>query len=402
MSPTPDNTVRLAALPNLLKSFRDIRTLRMAFQLAFIAVVIFIGVVLVNNTRRGLDRIGLVPSFSFLNQTSNVQIDEGLTPSPHSAQDTFAHAFLLGIVNTMRVVVVGLVFTSILGLLVGIARLSSNWLVRNLAVVFIEIVQNTPLLIQLIFLYSVVFLALPPVRDAVTLPGPIFLSVRGLAHPGLVPTGSATAVYTILLIGGVIGSVMLFRRRNEEEQRTGERRYSAELATGLFFLIAVTGWIILQPYLISMPERLGPRYIETSGVIVSPEFTAIVVGLVLYTSAFVAEIVRSGIQAVPNGQWEAARAQGFTYFQTLRLIILPQALRVMVPPLTNQYLNLVKNSSLAGVVGFADVFGVGKTALDSGQTVPVVILVMGIYLVIDLTVAFLMDKVNQRVQLKTR
>lgn len=399
MSPTPGTTVRLAALP---KPLRDIRTLRMALQLAFIAVILLVGIVLVTNTQRGLARIGLVPSFDFLNQTSNVQIDEGLTPAPHSAQDTFGHAFLLGVVNTMRVVVVGLIFTTLLGLTVGVARLSSNWLVRNLAVVFIEIAQNTPLLIQLIFLYSVVFLALPPVRDAVTLPGPVYLSVRGLALPGLVPTGTGTAIYTLLLIAGVVGSVILFRQRNDQQQRTGERTYAAELAIGLILLVAVIGWIVLQPYLISLPQRTGPRYIETAGVIVSPEFTAIVVGLVLYTSAFVAEIVRSGIQAVPNGQWEAARAQGFTYFQTLRMIILPQALRVMIPPLTNQYLNLIKNSSLAGVVGFADVFGVGKTALDSGQTVPVVILVMGIYLTIDLIVAFFMDKVNQRVQLKTR
>ncbi len=308
---------------------------------------------------------------------------------------------MVGIVNTLRAVVVGLIGTTILGLIVGVARLSSNWLTRTLSLIFIEIMQNTPLLLQLIFLYAGVFLALPPARESIQLPGPSYLSVRGLATPALIPTTNIT-LWTVIVLGAVILGVTLYRRLRKQGLESGARTYAFEIGLLIPVITLLVATALFAPYTVSYPEIIGPRYAPGAGSVVSPEYVAIVVGLILYTGAYTAEVVRSGIQSVSQGQWEAARSQGFSYFQTLRLIILPQALRVMIPPLTNQYLNLIKNSSLAGVVGFADVFGVGKTALESGQTVPVVIIVMLIYLVMDLTTAFVMNILNQRVQIKAR
>lgn len=381
--------------------WRDIRFLRAIGQGIFLIVVILVGFILVNNTNRGLKKAGLTFSFDYLSTPSNVQIDEGLLP--HSRTDTYAHAFLVGLLNTMRVIILGLALATLLGLTMGVARLSSNWLIRTLATVYIEIMQNTPLLVQLVFLYSGVFLALPGVKQSITLPGPVYLSNRGLAMPALLGTAT-TGTWLIVIVVGFMVGIVVWRSRRRIQIETGRRTYALEIGLGIILLVAGMAWFILPtpPITISLPRITGFRYADAEGTIVSPEFVAIVVGLVLYTGAFIAEIVRAGIQSVPNGQWEAARAQGFNYFQILRLVIIPQALRVSIPPLTNQYLNLIKNSSLGGAVGFADVFGVGKTALDSGQAVAVMITVMLIYLVLDLTTAFLMNNLNRRAQFQVR
>jgi general L-amino acid transport system permease protein len=282
-----------------------------------------------------------------------------------------------------------------------VARLSSNWLVRSIATVYIEVMQNTPLLVQLVFIYTGVIFTLPPARQSIVLPGPSYLSVRGFAMPALWPTAT-TAAWTVVILAALAASLLIWRWGRKVRLETGRKTYATEVAVGLSLLVSVIAYALLQPYTVSLPEIRGPRYAPGVGVVVTPEFTAIVIGLVLYTGAYIAEIIRSGIQAVPNGQWEAARSQGFTYVQTLRLVVLPQALRVVVPPLTNQYLNLIKNSSLAGIVGYQDIFGVGKIGFESGQTITVVVIVMFLYLTLDLLTAFIMNIVNQRVQIKTR
>lgn len=382
----------------------DIRQIRWLVQIAFIAGLAILLAILINNGRLGLQRAGLTPSFNFLNTPSNVQINEGLWTNPHVREDTYAHAFYIGLINTLRVIVIGLLLATLLGLVAGVARLSANWLIRTIATWYIEIMQNTPLLVQLVFLYAV-FLTLPPVREAIILPGPAYLSVRGLAMPGLFP-GAATDEWTLVVAVATMVAAVIYRRQRKIQLDTGRRTFAAEIAAAIVIAAVVIGWLALQPYTVSLPERVPPerllRYNADKGIVLSPEFTAIIFGLVLYTGAFIAEVIRSGIQSIPNGQWEAARSQGFSYFQTLRLVILPQALRVAIPPLTNQYLNLIKNSSLAGVVGYADVFGVGKTGFESGQTIPVVIIVVTIYLTLDLITAFAMNILNSRVQFKTR
>lgn len=387
--------------------WRDIRFLRVIGQVAFLIVVILIFSWLVGNTREGLKRAGLTLGFDFLSSPSSFQIDEGLTAQPHVRSDSFGHAFVIGSINTLRVIFIGLILTTILGLVMGIARLSTNWLIRSIAVVYIEIMQNTPLLVQLVFLYAGVFLLLPSVREAVTLPGPIYLSVRGLAMPALLPTASTPIWLVILSFGAGLG-IREWQQRRRLWLHTGVPTHGVARGIGITFFVGAVAWLVLAlfsqpPFTVSLPQTVGPRYVEGEGVVVSPEFAAIVTGLVLYTGAFVAEIVRAGMQSVPVGQWEAARAQGFSYIQILRLIVLPQALRVMIPPLTNQYLNLIKNSSLGAAVGYSDLFGVGKTIqLQSGASIQVIVIVMLTYLILDLFGSYIMNQVNARFQLKTR
>jgi general L-amino acid transport system permease protein len=381
--------------------WRDIRFLRTAGQVAFLVVALMLFAWFLNNINQGLRSTGLYPSFDFLDQTSGFAIGEGLTPEPHTNMDTYGHALAIGLINTLRVVVIGIVLTTSLGLLMGLARLSTNWLLRQIATVYIEVMQNTPLLLQLVFFYTGVMLLMPPVRQALVLPGPTYISIRGLAMPGLWPTGG-TSAWTLLVLATAAAGWWIWRRRRAVQIETGQRTYGAEIGLGIAALAFVVGWIIFRPYTVSFPRIVGPRYVDSEGVIVTPEFTAVVAGLVLYTGAFVAEIVRVGIQSVPLGQWEAARAQGFSYVQTLRLIVLPQALRVMIPPLTNQYLNLIKNSSLGAAVGFADLFGVSKTIFNSGQTIPVIIVVMVTYLTMDLITSFVMNLLNARFQIRAR
>jgi general L-amino acid transport system permease protein len=358
-------------------------------QIVFLVVLIALGALFVVNTTAGLERAGIVSNFSWLDDRSAFRIDEGLVERPHSIDDDYAHAFVVGFVNTMRVVFIGLILATLLGLFFGIARLSTNWLLRVISLVFIEVMQNTPLLVQLVFIYAGVVLTLPMIREAIVLPGPSYLSIRGYASPALVPTES-TPLWMLIMAGTFAVTYALWQIRRRTQIETGKVTYAAETALGLFALVAVIATVVLRPYLVDVPTVQGPRYI--GGAVVSPEFVAIVVGLVLYTGAFIAEIVRSGIQAVPHGQWEAARASGFTYAQTLRLIILPQALRVMI----------AKNSTLGAVGGYQELFGVGKTAQESVPVIPVLVIVMGTYLAISLLTALIMNRFNARMQLKTR
>ncbi|MCC7207630.1 MAG: ABC transporter permease subunit [Anaerolineae bacterium] len=380
---------------------RDLRFLRYAAQLVFLIAIVLLFAWLASNTAQQLQRASIPTSFTFLNQPSGFDIDEGFVDQPHTRTDTFAHGFVIATLNTLRVIVTGLVFATLLGLVVGIARLSTNWLVRNMALGFVEIMQNTPLLLQLFFLYSGVVLALPPARRAIELPGPSLLSVRGLATPSLVPTANAGLWFFFVALALVAGGT-LWRRLRKIRIDTGRTTYAAE--TGLIIIagVGVLAWMALIPFTVSLPRLQGSGYARGEGAILSPEFFALTLGLVLYTGAFIAEVVRSGIQSVPPGQWEAARSQGFSYGQILRLIVLPQALRVMIPPLTNQYLNLAKNSSLGAAVGFADLYAVAQTMQQSVPVIPVVIIIMSTYLVINLLVAFVMNMVNARVQLRTR
>jgi len=385
---------------------RDVRVLQVIAQIVFIVLVLLIITLLVNNVLIGLRRAGLTPGFDFLNLSSGFQIDEGLSASPHVSSDTFLHAFGVGLVNTLRVLVICLIGASLLGLFVGVARLSTNWLLRTLARAYIELFQNTPLLVQLIFLYYGVFVRLPIVREATVLPGPVFISNKGLAFPALWVTPN-TGLWTLIVFFASVAAFAVYRSRRRKMIENGQAARPLEWALLLFFAIVILATFILGPYLVSLPERVRPerflRYNADAGVILSPEFFAISLGLILYTGAFIAEIVRSGIQSVPNGQWEAARAMGLSNGQALRLVILPQALRVMFPPLTNQYSAMLKNSALGAYIGFTDLFGVGRTIqLQSGQSIPVTLIVMAIYLVLTLIIAYVMNTFNARFQLRTR
>jgi len=387
---TADSSERHAAVP----LWRDARVLRIAGQVVVVlAVAILLGF-LVRNLTGAMDQRGLSFDFRFLDQTAGFEIGE--SPIPYRATDTYGQAFLVGLLNTLFVSFVGIVLATILGVIVGIARLSTNWLVSRVAAGYVELIRNTPLLVQLFIIYFAVLSQLPPVRDSIALPGSIFLNQRGLYVPGP-QLASTFAPWLGLVVVALIGAVAAWTiaRRREAVAKPSYRLRTI----GLLGLLAVTvvGWIVLAPTQFDLPV-LG-RFNFSGGLALSSQFTALLAGLVIYTAAFIGEVVRGGIQAVRRGQLEAARALGLSEGQTLRLVIFPQALRVIVPPLTSQYLNLAKNSSLAIAVGYPDLFKVGVTmGNQTGQPLPVIALMMGTYLSISLVTSLLMNIYNRRVQ----
>jgi general L-amino acid transport system permease protein len=301
----------------------------------------------------------------------------------------------------------GIIAATLLGLIAGIARLSDNWLVNKIASVYIEFIRNTPLLVQLFFLYFAVIIKLPRIQEAIVWPGPIFLSNRGIVLPALRPTASFSSWWPFLIVAVIAAVVLLiFRRRGL--QLTGRPSFSLLWVFLPLIVIPALGWLLIPSDLmrLDLPEMIsksgGVLKVE-GGTGFSSEFVALLFGLVVYTGAFIAEVVRAGIQAVPKGQTEAAKAQGFTNGQILRLIILPQALRVIIPPLISQYLNLIKNSSLAIGIAFLDLYAVSTTMLNqSGRVVEVFLMIMASYLSMSLTVSLIMNIVNRRIQIVER
>jgi general L-amino acid transport system permease protein len=380
--------------------WRDERFLRILGQAGFLLLLALVIGYLVNNMLANLDQLGIRLGFNFLQTTSGFDIGEHLIP--YDRTSTFLRAFAVGMLNTLFVAFLGIIFATLLGLVFGIARLSSNYLVQLLARSYIEFLRNVPLLVLLIFLYTAVFIQFPRVRNAITLPGPVYISNRGIAIPWGVPAQTFTA-YMIVLGIGLLASTVLWFALIRYGRRTGRMPLAGLWSFLLFILIAAIGWIALPeaPLTSNVPVVQGLRI--NGGRQFSPEFMALLVGLAIYTSAFIADVVRAGIQSVGKGQVEAARSLGLTSTQVLRLVVLPQALRVMVPPLTSQYLNLIKNSSLAVAIGYPELFHVSGTVLNqSGRAVEVIALVMAIYLAISLLTSAFMNWYNRRVRLVER
>jgi general L-amino acid transport system permease protein len=377
---------------------RDTRFLQALAQAVFILLVLFLARWLVGNLLANLKAQGLDLSFKFLGRTSGFVVGEGI-PSDRTAP--FYYQYIVGLVNTLRVVGLGLVLATLLGILAGVAMLSPNWLLRTLVQAYVEVMRNTPLLVQLFFLYFGIILTLPSLADRLTL-GPIILSNRGLFIPRPVPHVGFPIWAGVSFLGFVLG-VYTYRRRLDIRLKTGVETRPAAWGAALTVGIPLLAWIILpgQPLQLELPELQGLRMI--GGLRLTPEFAGILFGLVLYTAAFIADIVRSGILAVTHGQREAALALGLTQTQTLRLIILPQALRVIIPPMTNQYLNLAKNSSLAIGVAFPDLYSVSQTIFNqSGQAVQVIALMMGTYLILSLIISAVMNGINARLKIVER
>lgn len=378
--------------------YRDVRVLRVLVQIAFVALVLLVGWFLWNNVVRGMARIGGAFSFAFLENAASFALSE--TSLPYDpATDSYLYAFFIGVLNTLRVVIVGIILATLLGLVAGIARLSSNWLIAKIAQVYVEIFRNTPLLIQLFFWYFVGILKLPRVRDSIEIPGGIYLSNRGLAVPWFTPNETFTA-WLVIAGAGILAAFGVYKLLGRVE-----KPFIYEWRGGWAFLvwlaIALAAAVALQPFTPSVPEIRGFNF--GGGVTLSPEYAALLLGLVVYTGAFIAEIVRAGIQAVPRGMVEASRALGLSYIQTLRLVVIPLALRVIIPPLTNQYLNLSKNSSLAIAVGYADLFYVSNTIFNqTGQTLQVILMIMVAYLIISLIISTAMNGLNARFKLVER
>jgi general L-amino acid transport system permease protein len=392
---TPARPVhRHAAVP----PWRDVRVLRIAVQVVVVALVLVVGLVLWGNLTTSMNRSRLTFGLGFLETTAGFEIAE--SPIQFSATDTYGRAFAVGLINTLIISVTGIALATILGVIVGVARLSGNWLVNHLAAGFVEVMRNTPLLVQLVLLYAV-FLQLPSVANAVALPGSIFLSQRGLSlpRPVLEPTFGPWLAW--LAVG--IAVAIVTRWFGSRREAAGHPSFRLQRAGILpMVTVPVVAWVVLGAP-ISLDVPVLQRFNFVGGIVLSPEFSALLFGLVIYTSAFIGEVVRGGIQSVRRGQLEAAYAVGLTQRQTLRLVVFPQALRVIVPPLTSQYLNLAKNSSLAIAIGFPDLFSVSRTMSNqTGQPVSVIVLVMATYLAISLATSLAMNLYNRRVQVLER
>jgi general L-amino acid transport system permease protein len=390
VQPSPSS----AAVP----PWRDVRVLRIAGQVVVVLVVGLLVAFIARNFMSAMSERGLGFGFGFLGRSAGFDISE--SPIPYSSTDTYGKAFLVGLLNTLFISLVGIILATVLGIVVGVARLSPNWLVRRIASAYVEAIRNTPLLVQLFLIYFAVFLQLPAVSQTLSLPGSIFVNQRGVFVPG--PQLTATFPAWLAFVAAGIGILVAVRRVARRREDAGDPIHGLRSAGWLALLaIVVVGWILVGPVAFDLPLREQFNFV--GGLALSPEFTALLTGLVLYTAAFIGEVVRGGIQAVRRGQLEAARALGLSEGDTLRMVIFPQALRIIVPPLTSQYLNLAKNSSLAIAIGYPDLFKVGQTmANQTGQPVPVIILVMSTYLSISLFTSLLMNIYNRRVQVLER
>jgi general L-amino acid transport system permease protein len=380
--------------------WRDERVLRIAAQVLSVILVVVFFWWMVDNMISATNQRGLSLGFRFLRESAGFPLGE--SPIPYDPSKSFAYAFYVGLLKTLQVSVLGIFLATILGVLVGLARLSSNWLVSKLAIAFIEAHRNIPLLVLLFLWYRGVFLKLPRVRDSITWPGEIYLNQRGLylPWPRLNDNGY---VFLIALIAGILLAIIAWKVLQRIRVATGHPTYFGGVSLAVLILVPAAGWFLSggDPLWWDIPTLSGFNFV--GGVNLTPEFVALLVGLFTYTAAFIAEVVRAGIQAVNRGQIEAARALGLNYSQVLGLVIFPQALRVIIPPLISQYLNLTKNSSLAFFIGYSDLFYIGKTTINqAGRAIQVFVLVMAVYLVLSLLTSLILNVYNQRIQLVER
>lgn len=385
--------------PEKIPFLRDPAKLAILYQVLTLIGVGLLSYYLVSNTLANLERQNISTGFGFLEREAAFEIGESYIQ--YSAADSYSRALTVGFLNTLVVAFVGIVLTIILGTFLGIARLSSNWLVAKLSAWYIEIFQDIPILLQLFFWYAFFYEILPGPREALSpLPG-VFLCNRGLTFG--VPHWHQAFLYAgIAFLLGLVLLAFLRKWAHRRQDATGKSlpltRISAALLLGLPLL---AWWLSGAPTAMNVPQLTGFNF--KGGISISPEFTALLLGLVLYTAAFVAEVVRAGIQSVGKGQREAAMSIGLKPSHVLKLVILPQALRVIVPPLTSQMLNLTKNSSLAVAIGYPDFVSVAGTTINqTGQAIEGVALIMIVYLVFSLSTSAFMNWYNKKIAIVER
>ncbi|NYT85088.1 amino acid ABC transporter permease [Pollutimonas harenae] len=384
--------------PKRRLSWNDPGVRALIYQVLILSIV-GLGVwYLVSNTLHNLAIRNISTGFDFLHREAGFAIGESVID--YTPADTYGRAIWVGILNTLRVSVIGIIAATLFGTLLGIARLSKNWLVSRVASTYIEVMRNIPLLLQLFFWYAIITEVLPGPRTALNpIPG-VFLSNRGLKLPAL--QGDALDWMVAGLALAIVAIILLGHWAKKRQEATGVIFPLVRAAIGLLIVLPVAGWLVSGASLsLEMPVMKGFNF--SGGISLSPEFAALLAGLVIYTSAFVAEVVRSGIQSVSRGQWEAAEAIGLPRGRLLRLVILPQALRVIIPPMTSQYLNLTKNSSLAVAVGYPDIVSVVNTTLNqTGQAIEGILIIMAAYLTVSLSISIFMNWYNKRIALVER
>lgn len=401
MKPTKDTSPSTMSKPSGSKSLIYNPAFRSAiFQIIAIAALVFFFYTIINNALNNLDARGIATGFGFLNQEAGFGI--GLTLIEYNETYSYGRTFIVGLLNTALVSVLGIILATAIGFTMGVARLSTNWLVSRLAAVYIETFRNIPLLLQVFFWYFAVLQALPSARQSLSLGEAIFLNVRGLYFPAPVfneGSGVVIAAFVIGLIATISISIWARNKQRLTGQQTPMGRIGLGLLVGLPLLVYfVSG----MPISLEYPELKGFNF--KGGISIIPELAALLLALSVYTAAFIAEIVRSGINAVSHGQTEAAMSLGLPRAKTLKLVVIPQALRIIIPPLTSQYLNLTKNSSLAMAIGYPDLVSVfaGTTLNQTGQAIEIIAMTMGVYLTLSLLTSALMNLYNRKVALVER
>ena len=377
--------------------WRNVRVLRFVLQAVFLVAVGGFLLYVVDNVVGNLERLGIPTGFGYLDQPAGFAIPDSDFSSAQSLRD----ALIVGVQNTLKVSLLGIVLATIIGVLVGVARLSSNWLVRKSAALYVETFRNIPVLVIILFWYLGVVIRLPPIGEAVEVPDLLVVSNRGMVLPWFDKVGEGFA-FSLAALVAVAAVVVVWIWRTRRFDRTGEPHRRALWAGCVLLTILTVGFFATgRPWALEFPE-LGERS-TTGGFRLSPEYAALLIGLALYTASHIAEIVRGSILAVPFGQSEAANAVGLSGWQRLRHVILPQAFRISVPPIANQYLNLMKNTSLGIAISYYEVTKITRVSIaQQAPAVQAILLLMGIYLAISLSIALVTNLANRRLTLKGR
>ncbi|MGQ8917972.1 amino acid ABC transporter permease [Pseudomonas lundensis] len=381
-------------------SLSDPRVRGWVFQIVTVVLVVWLGGYLFDNTQTNLQHRGITSGFDFLERSAGFGIAQHLID--YTESDSYARVFVIGLLNTLLVSAIGVVLATILGFIIGVARLSPNWMINKLATVYVEVFRNIPPLLQILFWYFAVFLTMPLPRNSHTIADTFYMSSRGLNMPAAIGT-EAFWPFVISVVLAIAAVVLMVRWANKRFEDTGVPFHKFWAAVALLVVIpGICVWLTGSPVHWEMPQLKGFNFV--GGWVLIPELLALTLALTVYTAAFIAEIVRSGIQSVSHGQTEAAHSLGLKSGPTLRKVIIPQALRVIIPPLTSQYLNLVKNSSLAAGIGYPEMVSLfaGTVLNQTGQAIEVIAITMSVYLAISLSISLLMNLYNTRIALIER
>lgn len=375
--------------------YRNVKVLSWVFQIVVFFVVLTILLWLWGNYLTNTRESGIPTNFDFLRNPASFAIPGADFESAESVRN----AYVIGLLNTIRISVVGVILATILGILIGIGRLSKNWIVRKLTTVYVEVIRNLPLLVLITFTFlGVVLQVLPRIEDAWDIGGLVIFSNRGIGVPWYADV-SGLSLLTVVAIG-LIGWWLLSRRRHKVSDETGEPARTGLIGGGFFLLTLVISWTLLGPT-ITLPEVDGKQI--AGGLRVDPSYFAVLIALVIYTASHIAEIVRGSIQAVPKGQDEAGTALALSGFQRMSLIVLPQAMRIAIPPLGNQYLNLIKNSSLGAAFAYFELTNVTQITVGNGSpAVPAFALALVFYVVLSLITSFFVNVANRRFKVVER
>ncbi|WP_248803696.1 amino acid ABC transporter permease [Pseudomonas sp. MWU13-2100] len=386
--------------PKQRLSFSDPKVRAWLFQIITIVAVISLGWYLFHNTQTNLQHRGITSGFGFLERSAGFGIAQHLID--YTESDSYARVFVIGLLNTLLVTVIGVILATLLGFIIGVSRLSSNWVINKLATVYIEVFRNIPPLLQILFWYFAVFLSMPGPRNSHNFGNTFFMSSRGLNMPAAIASEGFWP-FVISVVLAIVAIVLMSRWATKRFEETGVPFHKFWVGLALFLVIpGLCALVFGAPVYWEMPKLQGFNFV--GGWVLIPELLALTLALTVYTAAFIAEIVRSGIKSVSHGQTEAARSLGLRNGPTLRKVIIPQALRVIIPPLTSQYLNLAKNSSLAAGIGYPEMVSLfaGTVLNQTGQAIEVIAITMSVYLAISISISLLMNWYNKRIALIER